>query len=149
MVHGYAAITLMERADRFSMPDALAFVGRCSHTFYESNRTLLAMNAFPQPDLYRKAKETKIDLRGWKGTDHEWIGKLGEALGLKVEIDPGIPEFAIAGRKREGHDRPVLEELASIGFLLNGAAVLEPGRLRVLRRLDALAHWERRHRETK
>jgi HEAT repeat protein len=149
VLHGNAAITLMERADRSSVPHALAFVGRSSHTFYESNRTLLAMNVFTQPDLYRKAKETKVALRAWNGTEHEWLRKLGEALGLRVEIDPGIPDFTIAGRRGHDEDRPVLEELTSIGFYLNGAAIFEPGCLRVLRRFDALDRWERWQRETK
>jgi HEAT repeat protein len=146
---GNVTMTLMERADRPSVPTALAFVSRSSQTLYESNRTLLAMNAFTQPELYNRAKEARIDLCGWKGTEREWLGKLGEALGLTVEIDPGIPEFTVGGRKREGYERPVLDELTSIGFFLNGAAVLEPGRLRVMHRRDALARWERWHREGK
>ena len=151
VVHGYASITLMEKADRPSLPSAIAFVGRSSHTFSESNRTLLAMNAFAQPDLYRKAKETKIDLRSWKGTERDWLAKLADALGLKVEIDPAVPTFAIGSRPHEwsGWDRTVADELASIGYYLNGAAILEPGRVRVIRRFDALDHWERWNRETK
>jgi HEAT repeat protein len=146
-VNGSAAITLMERADRGSVPAALGFVGRSSHIFDESNRTLFAMNALTQPELYRKSKETTIDLRGWRGSEREWIEKLGQALGLRVEVDPGVPEFTLAGQKHEGLERALIEELTSLGVFLNAAGVLEPGRLRVMRRLDAVDFWERWHRE--
>lgn len=115
---------------------------RSSRTREESNRTLLAWNALFQLDLYRKLKEVRIDFRRWRGSERERIAKLGEAVGLRVEIDSAVPEFALGGRRREGLQPRLIDKLASMGTFLDAAAALELGRLRVMRRKDALLYWE-------
>ena len=95
-------------------------------------------------------------------TERERIAKLAEAIGLRAEIDAGVREslsgdrwdlfrwdWFWGGRQHEGIEIPMINELASLGSYFNAAAVLEPGRLHVMRRIDALEHWERWHREGK
>jgi HEAT repeat protein len=144
-----SALALLEHGDRSSAPAALGFVGRMPHYSEDANRVLFAMNAMTQPELYRKAKDIRVDLPGRKVSERDRMTRLGQALGLKVEIDPGVPEFPLLERGHERQERPVIEELTLLGYHLDAAAILEPGRLRVLRRLDAVDLWERWCREGK
>lgn len=145
VVEGHAHIVLLERGGKEDVGPALDFVERSSSTFYEGNRALLALNAFEAPELYARAKELKVHPRGWPPGEAAWRAKMGEALGVPVEADPRVATKPIEGRRRRSsNDRPFQDELASVGFYLDAAAVFEKDRIRIVPRREAIALWRGR-----
>jgi len=146
---GDALITLMEASDRPSVGAALGYVTHSPPLSQEGYRTLLAMNSFTQPDLYRKCKETTVDFRGWKGADRDRFQHLAKAMSLSVAIDAHVPNFSIGDPWHNVTEIGVADELADLTSLLDAAVVLEPDCIRVMRRRDALDHWRQWNGEKK
>ncbi len=142
-----ASLELMRRCDTASIPAAVRYVAQEFGSYIEPHRTLFAMNCFTKPELYKKARETRVDLRGWRGTRREWIKKLSDALGLPFEVDPVLPASVLDQRINLDIEATIEEEISELGIDVNASCILEEDRVRVIHRFAAISHWERWYKE--